>query len=34
MTHASFHTFQLDAATERLVSSYPRLTSEEERALA
>ena len=34
MTHASFHIFQLDAATERLISSYPRLTPEEERALA
>lgn len=34
MIHARSHTFQLDAALERLISPYPRLTSEEERALA
>ena len=34
MTHASSHTFHLDAATERLISSYSVLTAEEEQALA
>ena len=34
MIYASSHTFQLDAATERLISSYPRLTAEEEHDLA
>ena len=34
MTHTSSHRFQLDAATERLISSYPRLTAEEEHVLA
>ena len=34
MTHASSHTFQLDAATERLILSYPVLTGEEEQSLA
>ena len=34
MAHASSRTFQLDAATERLISSYPVLTAEEEQALA
>ncbi len=34
MTHASFHTFHLDAATERLILSYSLLTAEEEQSLA
>ena len=34
MTHASSHTFHLDAATERLILSYPLLTAEEEQVLA
>lgn len=34
MTHANTRTFQLDAATERLISSYPKLTVEEEQHLA
>jgi RNA polymerase sigma factor (sigma-70 family) len=34
MIHAGPHTFQLDAALERLISSYPRLTPEEERDLS
>ncbi len=34
MAHASSHTFQLDAATERLISSYPLLAAEEEQTLA
>lgn len=34
MTHANTHSFQLDAATERLISSYPKLTVEEEQHLA
>ena len=34
MAHANSHTFQLDAATERLISSYPLLTAEEEQSLA
>ena len=34
MTHANSHTFQLDVATERLISSYLPLTPEEEQHLA
>ena len=34
MTHASFYTFHLDAATERLIASYPLLTAEAEQVLA
>lgn len=34
MTHAGFYTFQLDTATERLISSYPKLTAEEEQHFA
>ena len=34
MTHASSYTFQLDAVTERLISSYPKLTAEDEQDLA
>lgn len=34
MTHASSRTFHLDAATERLISSYPVLTAEDEQVLA
>jgi len=34
MSYANAHTFQLDAATERLISSYPKLTAEEAQHLA